>query len=71
MENGYPTDEEIDLRMRRAVAARVARHAGFPAHAREIENGFWDDGVAMTRLAPFFKDVILIGPASRDQELAQ
>jgi hypothetical protein len=57
-----PSDEEIDLRMKRADAARVARHGGFHAHAKEIENGLWDHGVAMTVLGPFFKGVILVGP---------
>ena len=61
MEWDWPTDEEIDRRMRRACAARIARHLGYYDHAREIENGMWDNGVAMTRMAPFFEGVILIG----------
>lgn len=62
MDTEFRSDEEIDLRMRRADAARVARHGGLHVHAQEIENGLSDHGVAMTILGPFFKEVTLIGP---------
>lgn len=71
MDSDYPSELEIELRMRRADAARTAAHLGYPAHAREIQEGFWDHGIAMTRLAPFFRGVILTGTAYPNRELAR
>jgi hypothetical protein len=60
MEDRFPTEAEIELGMRRANAARVARHIGEHQHAAEIEEGLWDEGVAMKRLGPFFEGVTLL-----------
>ena len=60
MDDDY--QREIELRMRRADAARVARHLGHHAYARKVEKGRCDEGLAMTALGPFFREVTLIGP---------
>jgi hypothetical protein len=60
MQSDDPNEEMIELSMRRADGARVARYAGHHYHAAEIEDGLWDDGLAVTTLGPFFRGVTLL-----------